>query len=102
MENQGLHGLVLPCPNGRPGSNLPSGLPVLCRPASWGLLTEFPLLYNKILLLLLLTVFQDLPLVDVLFSHEIRFHEQRLVDLDIQDMCIDKSLAEKLKRIFKL
>ena len=54
----------------------------------------FQPLCNRILLLLLLTVFQGLPSVDVLFSHEIRCHEQMLVDLDIQDMCIDKSLAE--------
>ena len=55
---------------------------------------DFQPQYNKTLLLLLLAVFRDLPSVDVPFSHEIRYHEQRLADLDILDMCIGKSLAE--------
>ena len=58
--------------------------------------------YNKTLLLLLLTVFRGLLLIDVLFSREIRFHELTLVGPDIQDMCIDKSLAGILEYIVML
>ena len=57
--------------------------------------------YNKTLLLLLLTVFRDLLLIDVLFSHEIRFHELRLVDLDIRQAGhVEEPLNARLLELF--